>query len=178
MVLHSVTSTGRPAPGPRTPSGGILLSRSRRPARTAPDGAPQGLTGQHAPVPDALRRWLSGGPGPPLAGPSRPRSPAGYMRGPPEVYARYIRLLAPGYRTDRRRAGPRLARRHRVAARAARRLPARFRRRVRGRRPVGAVGGPGEGGLGGAAWQGRRQGTPGGAGRRLLRAQYPANAAA
>ena len=45
------------------------------------------------------------------------------MRGPPEVYARYIRLLAPVYRSDRRRAVPRLARRHRVAARAAGRLP-------------------------------------------------------
>ena len=51
------------------------------------------------------------------------KSPAGYMRGPPEVYARYIRLIAPVYRSDRRRAVPRLARRHRVAARAAGRLP-------------------------------------------------------
>ena len=45
------------------------------------------------------------------------------MRGPPEVYARYIRLLAPVYRSDRRRAVPRLARRHRIAAPAAGRLP-------------------------------------------------------
>ena len=66
----------------------------RTPARTAPRRGRR-LTGQHPAVPDALLRWLSGGPGPPLAGPVTPKPPAGYMRGPPEVYARYIRLLAP-----------------------------------------------------------------------------------
>jgi hypothetical protein len=35
MALHSVTSTGRPSSRARTPSGDILSSRSRRPARTA-----------------------------------------------------------------------------------------------------------------------------------------------
>ncbi len=128
MALHSVTSTGRPSSRARTPSGDILSSRSRRSARTA---RPQtGLAMARRRPRAAFRRAVT----PKIAC----RVHEGYMRGPLEVYARYIRLLAPGYRTGRRRAGPRLARRHRVAARSAERWPARLKGCVLGLGPISA----------------------------------------